>query len=60
VAQELIKFAKENSVTQLLLGHPERSKMQELMRPSLVSELARALRTVDITLVAAEVEAPKG
>jgi len=58
VAAQLIKYAKDNSVTQLLLGHPERTKMQEVLRANLVSELARALRTVDITLVAAEVEAP--
>ncbi len=56
VAQQLIKYAKENSITQILLGHPERSRMQEVLRANLVSELARALRTVDITLVAAENE----
>jgi two-component system sensor histidine kinase KdpD len=54
IAEQLIKFAKENSITQLLLGHPDRTKVQELFRPNLVTELARALRTVDITLVAAE------
>ncbi|HWD41967.1 MAG TPA: hypothetical protein VG944_24215 [Fimbriimonas sp.] len=56
VAEQLIKYAKENSITQLLLGHPDRSRMSELFKPSLVTELAKALRTVDITLVAAEVD----
>jgi two-component system sensor histidine kinase KdpD len=57
VAQALIKYAKENSITQILLGHPERSRMKEVFQASLVSELTRALRTVDITLVAAEAPA---
>ena len=58
VAESLIKFAVEHNITQLLMGHPERSKLQNLTRRSIVQEVARALRTVDITLVAAE--APQG
>ncbi|RYG24319.1 sensor histidine kinase KdpD [bacterium] len=58
IAEALIKFAQEHNVTQLLMGHPERSRLQNLVRPSIVSEVARALRTVDITLVAAEPPSP--
>ena len=58
IAESIVKYAKEHNVTQLLMGHPERSKLQNLMRASIVSEVARALRTVDITLVAAEAPAP--
>lgn len=54
VAESLIKFANEHNVTQLLMGHPERSKLQNLTRRSIVQEVARALKSVDITLVAAE------
>ena len=54
VAEGLIKFAIEHNITQLLMGHPERSKLQNLTRRSIVQEVARSLRTVDITLVAAE------
>jgi two-component system sensor histidine kinase KdpD len=56
VEAELIKYAKENAVTQILLSHPDRSRVQEIMRPYLVTELAKALRTVDIMLVASEVQ----
>jgi two-component system sensor histidine kinase KdpD len=56
VATQLIGYAKDNSITQILLGHPERTRVQEVFRANLVSELARALRTVDITVVAAESE----
>ena len=58
IADTLIKYAQEHNITQLLMGHPERSKLQNLTRRSIVQEVARALRTVDITLVAAE--APAG
>ena len=54
VADCLIQYAQEHNITQLLMGHPERSKLQSLTRRSIVQEVARALRTVDITLVAAE------
>lgn len=54
IAENLIRYAKEHNVTQLLMGHPERSRLQNLMRSSIVNEVARALPTVDITLVAAE------
>lgn len=54
VAPQLIKYAKETNATQILLGQPDRSRWQEMMRTSLVAEFARELKTVDITLVAAE------
>ena len=54
VAEAIIKYARDHNVTQLLMGHPERSKLQNLTRRSIVQEVARALKTVDITLVAAE------
>jgi two-component system sensor histidine kinase KdpD len=60
VAEQLIKYAKDSSITQILLGHPERSKVQGIFKTNLVTELARALRTVDITLVAPEQEAAAG
>jgi two-component system sensor histidine kinase KdpD len=58
VEAELIRFAKENGITQILLNHPDRSRVQEIMRPYLVTELAKALRNVDIMLVASETEKP--
>ena len=54
VADVLIRYAKDHNITQLLMGHPERSKLQNLTRRSIVQEVARALKTVDITLVAAD------
>ena len=53
-ADELIKYAKDNKITQLVIGHSSRSRVQEMLRPSIVSGLIRELRTIDILVVAAE------
>jgi len=50
----LIEFAQDRNVTAVILGHPERSRLQEIFRPSILSELARELRTVDIIVVSTE------
>ena len=54
VADELIRYAKENQITQLVIGHSSRSRVQEILRPSIVSALIRELRTIDILVVSAE------
>lgn len=59
LAPTLIKLAKDRNVTQIILGHPERSRIQNIMKPSLLAELVRVLKTVDILIVATETE-PKG
>ncbi len=56
LAPTIIKFAKEQNVTAIILGHPERSRFQEVLKASVLSDLARALRTVDIIVVATESE----
>lgn len=54
----LVQFAKDRNVTAVILGHPERSRLQEIFRPSILSELARELRTVDIIVVSTETALP--
>ena len=54
LAPTLIEFAKERNVTQLILGHPQRSRFQEILKPPVLTELVKALRTVDILVVATE------
>lgn len=56
VTQELIRHARENSITQIVLGQSSRSRLQEIVKGSIATELARALKTVDILLVAADIE----
>jgi len=54
LSASLIQFAKDRNVTQIILGHPERSRLQEIMKASVLSDLVRALKTVDILVVAME------
>lgn len=57
LAPTLIDFAKRRNVTQIILGHPERTRLQELMKTSVLNELVKSLKTVDILVVAAETAA---
>ena len=54
LAPTLIEFAKEKNVTHLIIGHPNRSRFQELLKPPVLTELVKALKTVDILVVATE------
>jgi two-component system sensor histidine kinase KdpD len=54
LAPMLIEFAKERNVTQLILGHPQRNRFQEILKPAVLTELVKALRTVDILVVATD------
>lgn len=53
VADQIIKYAQENNITQIVLGHSSRSRMQEMLRPSIVSAIIRELKTIDILVVSA-------
>ena len=51
VAQELIRYARANEITQIVIGHSSRSRWQEFVKGSIVNTLIRELRTVDILIV---------
>lgn len=51
VSNELIRYAKEHEITQVVIGHSSRSRWQELYRGSIVNRLVRELRTIDILIV---------
>jgi two-component system sensor histidine kinase KdpD len=50
----IIRYAKEHNVTQLVVGHSEKSKLEQITKGSLINDLVRELRTIDILVVAAE------
>jgi two-component system, OmpR family, sensor histidine kinase KdpD len=54
VVPEIIRYVEENNVTQLVIGHSQRSKLQELRKGSIIGDLARELRNIDILVVASE------
>jgi two-component system sensor histidine kinase KdpD len=58
VSETVVRFAREQNVTAIILGHPERSRVSEIFRPSILSDLSRELRTVDIIVVATETVQP--
>jgi two-component system, OmpR family, sensor histidine kinase KdpD len=54
VGPTIVKLAKEKNITALVIGHPNRSRLQGMFKPMLINELVRDLRTVDIIVVATE------
>ncbi|MEI8281768.1 MAG: sensor histidine kinase KdpD [Armatimonadota bacterium] len=53
-ADAIIKYVQENNVTQIIIGHSDRTKIQEFIKGSLMLDLAKQLKTVDILVVATE------
>jgi two-component system sensor histidine kinase KdpD len=56
VGSSIIKYVQENNVTQIILGHSDRTKLQDFLKGSLLLELAKQLKTVDILVVATQHE----
>lgn len=57
VASEIIRYARENRITQIVVGHSDRTRWQEFVRGSIINRLTLELRTIDILIVAAPSEA---
>jgi two-component system sensor histidine kinase KdpD len=51
-AQEIVEFAKANQVTFIVLGQSNRSRLDEVMRGSIVNRIMRETRNIDIVVVA--------
>jgi two-component system sensor histidine kinase KdpD len=56
VASELVNYARENQITQIVMGQSTRSRWSDFLREPTVNRLARELSGVDILLVADHVE----
>ena len=52
IAIEIIRYARENNITQMVVGHSDRSRWQEFLRGSIINQLTRELRKTDILIVA--------
>ena len=61
IAQTVLQYARENNVTQILIGKSERSRWFEILHGSVVRDLMRASGAISVTAVLAEGEvvAPK-
>lgn len=52
VSTEIIRYAREIEVTQVIIGHSNRSRWQEFIKGSIINRLTRELRNVDILIIA--------
>ena len=52
IAQSLADYAEKNQVTQIVIGHSHRTRLNEFIQGSLVNDLIRLARGIDILLVA--------
>jgi two-component system sensor histidine kinase KdpD len=52
IAQVLARVAQAHSVTQIVMGESARSRMQEVVRGSLVRQVLQASRGIDVYIVA--------
>jgi two-component system, OmpR family, sensor histidine kinase KdpD len=52
IATEIIRYAREHNITQVVLGHSDRSWWQEFVKGSIINRITRELRNVDLLIVA--------
>ncbi len=58
VSTELIQYARDHQITQMIVGHSDRSRWQEFLKGSIIDRLTRELRTIDILIVACRGDEP--
>ncbi len=56
VAAALAAYCRQERVTQIVVGHPQRSRWEELTHGSVVGRLLRLLPDVDIHVIAERAE----
>src|SRR5215467_491207 len=59
IADDIIKFAHPNNVTQIIIGKSTRSRLFEIMRGSVVHDLVRRAGNITVNVIAGE-ELPSG
>ncbi len=52
--EQIVRYAQENNVSHIILGHSDRTRVKEFLKGSLLLELARELKTVDLLVVATD------
>lgn len=52
IAQSLAEYAHAHQVTQIVIGHSHRTRLQEFVQGSLINDLIRLSRGIDVLLVA--------
>jgi two-component system sensor histidine kinase KdpD len=52
VAEEVVRYVRESGVTFLVMGQSARSRMEEILRGSIINRIMRETKNVDIVVVA--------
>jgi two-component system, OmpR family, sensor histidine kinase KdpD len=52
IATEIVRYAREQNITQVVLGHSDRSRWQEFVKGSIINRLTHDLRNVDLLIIA--------
>src|SRR5690242_4612202 len=58
IADDVIKFAQANNVTQIIVGKSTRSRLFEIVRGSVVHDLVRRAGNITINVIAGEEQEP--
>ncbi len=58
VADTILRYAQNNNVTKIIVGKPVRSVWQELLKVSIVDQLIRSSKNINIYVVAQDEEKP--
>ena len=58
MASELIDFAKAQKITFITMGQSVRSRIQEIVRGSIVTRIMRELHGVDVVIIADPEQSP--
>lgn len=51
VSDELVKFSFQKHITQLIIGHPKRSKLQTFLRGSTVEKLLKYTKDIEVHII---------
>ena len=51
IVTELVEFARENNVTYVILGHSQRSRLEEFLRGSVINRFIREVGDIDVQVV---------
>ena len=52
IAPSLAEYARKQQVTQIVIGHSGRSRFQEFLQGSIINDLVRLVRGIDVLIVA--------
>lgn len=58
VSDELIEYARANDVSQLVIGHPTHSRLEEFLHGSVTNDILRMLPGIDVHVIAGKEEEP--